>query len=111
MATLTKKEIVAKIAKEVSVEQIHIKKIVQKTFDHMIDALAEGYKLELRNFGVFKTKERKGRKGRNPRTGESVPVPSKRVVVFKPGLIMKAKVAGETPPAETTETTEAETSE
>ncbi len=91
--TMTKKEIVAKIAQEVDVEQIRIKKIVQKTFDHIIEALTGGQKIELRNFGVFKTKTRKGRTGRNPKTGESVPVPSKRVVVFKPGLVMKQKVS------------------
>jgi len=49
-------------------------------------------KVELRNFGVFKIKERKARFGRNPRTGQSVPVPPRKVVVFKPGLEMKDKI-------------------
>jgi len=92
---MTKKEIVAKIAQEVKVEQIHIKKIVQRTFDYITESLSNGQRVELRNFGVFKTKTRKGRTGRNPKTGETVPVPSKRVVVFKPGLIMKQKAAEE----------------
>ena len=55
------------------------------TFDIIIDVLAKGEKIELRNFGVFKTKSRKGRMGRNPRTGQQVPVKAKRVAVFKPG--------------------------
>jgi len=52
----------------------------------------QGDKVELRNFGVFKIKERRARFGRNPRTGQSVPVPPRKVVVFKSGLEMKQKV-------------------
>ncbi len=89
---MTKKDIILKIANETKLKQIDVKKIVQKTFDCIIDSLAEGKKVELRNFGIFKIKQRKGRTGRNPRTGEAVPVPPKKVVVFKPGLIMKGKV-------------------
>jgi integration host factor subunit alpha len=54
--------------------------------------LAGGQTVELRNFGIFKVKSRRGRLGRNPRTGQEVPVPPKKVVVFKPGLIMKRDV-------------------
>ena len=89
---MTKKEIAIKIADETGIKQIVVKKIVQKTIDTMIEALSSGQTLELRNFGVFKVKERKARTGRNPRTGETVPVPSKKVVTFKPGLVMKQQV-------------------
>ncbi len=89
---MTKKDIVARIANETDIKQINVKKVVQMTFDIIVDALANGEKIELRNFGVFKTKSRKGRMGRNPRTGQQVPVEPKKVAVFKPGLIMKAKV-------------------
>jgi len=89
---MTKKDIVVKIASESGVKQIDVKKVVQMTFDIIVDALAKGGKIELRNFGVFKTKSRKGRMGRNPRTGQQVPVEPKRVAIFKPGLVMKAKV-------------------
>jgi len=58
----------------------------------MIESLSKGETLELRNFGVFKVKERKARTGRNPRTGETVSVPPKKVVTFKPGLVMKQSV-------------------
>jgi len=54
--------------------------------------LMRGEKIELRNFGVFKLKQRKSRTGRNPRTGEVVPVPPRKVVVFKAGLEMKQKI-------------------
>jgi len=89
---MTKKEIAIKIADETGIKQIVVKEIVQKTIDEMIEALAKGETLELRNFGVFKVKERKARTGRNPRTGETVSVPPKKVVTFKPGLIMKQRV-------------------
>ena len=89
---MTKKDIVNRIATEAGIKQIDVKKVVQMTFDIIIDSLAKGEKIELRNFGVFKTKSRKGRMGRNPRTGQQVPVEPKKVAIFKPGLIMKAKV-------------------
>ena len=91
MAT-TKKDIVLKIAEETGIKQIDVKKVVQKTLDSIIQSLARGETVELRNFGIFKVKSRKGRTGRNPRTGESVPVPPKKVSVFKPGLHMKQNI-------------------
>jgi len=86
---MTKKDIVLKIADETNIKQIDVKKVVQKTFDAIIDSLVRGEKVELRNFGVFKVKERRSRTGRNPRTNEIVPVPARKVVVFKAGLEMK----------------------
>ena len=89
---MTKKDIVLKIADETGIKQIDVKKVVQKTFDHIVMSLARGEKVELRNFGVFKIKERRSRTGRNPRTGQVVPVPARKVVVFKAGLEMKQKI-------------------
>jgi nucleoid DNA-binding protein len=89
---MTKKDIALKISDETRMRQTKVKVVVQKTFDAIIDALSKGEKVELRNFGVFKVKERRPRTGRNPRTGEVVPVPSRKVVVFKPGLEMKKRV-------------------
>lgn len=88
---MTKKDIILKVADETELKQTDVKKVVQKTFDYMIEALMRGEKIELRNFGVFKIKERKSRTGRNPRTGQIVPVPPRKVVIFKPGLEMKQK--------------------
>lgn len=89
---MTKKDIVLKITDQTGIKQVDVKKIVQKTFDVIIDSLILNEKVELRNFGVFKIKERKARFGRNPRTGDSVPVPPRKVVIFKPGLEMKHKI-------------------
>ncbi|MFH0771628.1 MAG: HU family DNA-binding protein [Candidatus Omnitrophota bacterium] len=89
---MTKKEIVLQIAEETGLKQVDVKLAVQRVFDIIVDALAKGETVELRNFGIFKVKSRRGRIGRNPRTGTTVPVPPKKVAVFKPGLIMKQKV-------------------
>ncbi|MDP8265027.1 MAG: HU family DNA-binding protein [Candidatus Aceula lacicola] len=89
---MTKKDIVLRITDSTGIKQVDVKKIVQKTFDSIIESLTRNEKVELRNFGVFKIKERRARFGRNPRTGESVPVPPRKVVVFKPGLEMKQKI-------------------
>ena len=89
---MTKKDIVLKVASETGLKQLDVKKVVQKSLDVVVASLAAGETVELRNFGIFKVKARKGRTGRNPRTGEKVPVPPKRVVVFKPGLIMKRDI-------------------
>lgn len=89
---MTKKDIILKVSDETNLKQIDVKKVVQKTFDCIVEALARGEKIELRNFGVFKVKQRKSRTGRNPRTGQVVPVPPRKVVVFKPGLDMKNTV-------------------
>lgn len=89
---MTKKDIVMKVSNETNLTQIDVKKIVQRTLDVIVESLERGETVELRNFGVFKVKNRRGRVGRNPRTGQEVSVPEKSVVVFKPGLILKGKV-------------------
>ncbi|OGW86187.1 MAG: integration host factor subunit beta [Omnitrophica bacterium RIFCSPHIGHO2_02_FULL_46_11] len=89
---MTKKDIVTKVSNDTNLTQIDVKKIVQRTLDAIVGSLERGETVELRNFGVFKVKTRRGRVGRNPRTGQEVHVPEKKVVVFKPGLILKHQV-------------------
>lgn len=89
---MTKKEIVLKIAEETSLKQIDVKRIVQRTLDQITEALSKGQTVELRNFGVFKVKSRKARVGRNPKTGTTVPIPERKVVSFKSGMVMKKVV-------------------
>ncbi|MDD5613843.1 MAG: integration host factor subunit beta [Candidatus Omnitrophica bacterium] len=89
---MTKKDIVNKIVEKTNYKQTEVKNTVQMVLDTIAEALLESKSIELRNFGVFKVKMRKPRQGRNPRTGETVPVPSRRVVVFKPGLELKARL-------------------
>lgn len=90
--TVTKKEMVIHIANETKIKQIDVKKVIQHGLDYIIKVLADGKRIELRNFGVFKVKSRRSRIGRNPRTGETVSVPPRKVVVFRPGLVMKRDV-------------------
>lgn len=89
---MTKKDIALKVADATGVKQITVKQVLQGIFDCIIESLIRDEKIELRNFGVFKIKTRRPRIGRNPRTGQTVPVPTRKVVVFKPGLMMKQKI-------------------
>ena len=89
---LTKREIVLEIYEKTGFPQKQIQDTVQMTLDIVMDALAAGRNVELRNFGVFEVKRRAARKARNPRTGEKVFVPEKFVVTFKPGKEMEERV-------------------
>ncbi|MBD3264243.1 MAG: integration host factor subunit beta [Candidatus Omnitrophica bacterium] len=86
---MRKRDIVLSISQDTGIKQVVVKEVVQKTFDTILKALKEGNRIELRNFGVFQVKKRKKRVGRNPKTGEVIPVPERYTVVFKPGLEMK----------------------
>ena len=89
---MTKKEMAKAIADDVGILQTQAQEIVQRVFDGITETLVQEGRIELRNFGVFEVKKRKPRKGRNPRTGESVEVPVKMVVTFKPGREMEQRV-------------------
>lgn len=66
-----------------------VEQVVDIFFDEIAQRLAEGGRVELRGFGAFSTRDRGARKGRNPRTGEAVDVPAKKVPYFKPGKEMR----------------------
>lgn len=89
---MTKKDMIIRIAEDTGLKQIDVKSVVQKALGHIIEALSKGETVELRNFGIFKVKSRKSRVGRNPKTGVTVPIPEKRIVSFKSGMIMKKRV-------------------
>ena len=89
---MTKKDIIMRISEETGLKQVDVKEVLQRTFDIITESLRKGDKVELRNFGIFKVKTRKGRLGRNPRTGEGVTIPDKKVVSFKAGMKMKVDV-------------------
>ena len=72
-----------------------IEKVVSVFFDEITARLASGGRVELRGFGAFSTRSRDARKGRNPRTGDAVDVPGKRVPYFKPGKEMRARLNAE----------------
>ena len=89
---MTKKDIALKVTDVTGIKQNIVKKVLQGIFDCIIESLIRDEKIELRNFGVFKLKTRRPRIGRNPRTGQTVPVPARKVVIFKPGLEMKQRI-------------------
>lgn len=69
-----------------------VERIVSTVLDEITNALAQGKRVELRGFGAFSTRGRKARTGRNPRTGEAVPVDAKRVPYFKPGKELRDRL-------------------
>ena len=95
MKTVTKKELVHRIADKTGVTKVVAKEVIQSFLNAIIDELAEGNRLEFREFGVFESRERAARLAQNPRTLEKVPVPAKRIVKFKVGRMMRKKVSGE----------------
>ncbi len=92
MATVTKKELVDRIADKTDTKRVVVKKIVQSFLDEIIEELGQGNRLEFRDFGVFETKERAARIAQNPKTLQRVEVPPKRTVKFKVGRMMKVKL-------------------
>jgi integration host factor subunit beta len=92
MATVTKKELVDRIADRTGTKRVIVKKIVQSFLEEMIEELGHGNRLEFRDFGVFETKERAARTAQNPKTLQRVEVPPKRTVKFKVGRMMKIQL-------------------
>ncbi len=92
MATVTKKELVDRIADRTGTKRVVVKKIVQSFLNDVIQELGQGNRLEFRDFGVFETKERAARTAQNPKTLQRVEVPPKRTVKFKVGRLMKIQL-------------------
>ena len=101
MSTITKKELIDRIAESTQAKRIVVKCIVQTFLDEIVDELAKENRLEFRDFGVFETRTRAARVAQNPKTLERVQVPSKKTVKFKMGRLMKQKLAGPAPVLET----------
>ena len=86
---VTKRELVFEVAQQLGYTQKEVATVVQGMLDTVIESLAEGERLELRNFGVFEVKRREPRTCRNPRTGETVEIGEQKVVAFRPGKALK----------------------
>jgi integration host factor subunit beta len=86
---MTKAELVDEVARVVQLTKKQAETIVNIVFDSIVDSLRAGQKIELRGFGSFRLRSRKSRTGRNPKTGEKVEVPSKKIPYFKPGKELK----------------------
>ena len=89
MATITKKELIDRIAERTQAKRVTVKCIIQAFLDEITNELCEDNRLEFRDFGVFETKTRAARVAQNPKTLERVKVPAKRTVKFKMGRLMR----------------------
>lgn len=93
--TMIRSELIQKIADEnPHLYQRDVERIVNTIFDEIIEAMAQGDRVELRGFGAFSVKKRDARTGRNPRTGESVQVDEKHVPFFKTGKLLRDRLNG-----------------
>ena len=88
MNTITKKDLVKRIAYSTGERQRIIKRIIDELLEHIIDALIRGERIELRKFGAFKINWRRAKTVRNPKTGEKVRIPSRKVAKFRSGKIL-----------------------
>lgn len=92
---MIRSELIQKIAEEnPHLYQRDVERIVGVVFDQIVEAMAQGHRVELRGFGAFSVKRRDGRTGRNPRTGEAVEVDEKHVPFFKTGKLLRDRLNG-----------------
>jgi integration host factor subunit beta len=94
MKTITKKDLVDRIAEQSGSKRVVVKRIIQQFLEEIIHELGDGNRLEFRDFGVFEVRARAARIAQNPKTMEKVQVPSKRTVKFKIGRLMKDRLFG-----------------
>jgi integration host factor subunit beta len=87
--TLTKADLIEEVLRISELPRKESETIVETIFESIIDALQKGDKIEIRGFGSFRTRQRRGRIGRNPKTGEKVEVPAKKIPFFKPSKELK----------------------
>ncbi len=87
--TLTKADLIEEVLRITELPRKESETIVETIFDSIIGSLQKGQKIEIRGFGSFRTRERRGRVGRNPKTGAKVEVPAKKIPFFKPSKELK----------------------
>ena len=87
--TLTKADLIEEVLRIAELPRKESETIVETIFDSIIESLQKGQKIEIRGFGSFRTRERRGRIGRNPKTGAKVEVPAKKIPFFKPSKELK----------------------
>ncbi len=93
MPTVTKNDLIDRIAKQTKRPRTEVRTIVQAFLNGVVEEVGRDSRLEFRDFGVFQVLVRKARMGKNPKTGEPVPIPRRRSVKFKPGRLMREALA------------------
>ena len=94
---MTKAEMVEKVSSKINLSKKDTERVINTVFESIIRALAQGDKVELRGFGSFRVRSRESRDGRNPRNGDTVRIPSRKVPFFKAGKTLRELVDQETP--------------
>ncbi len=89
---LTKADLAEKLFEELGLNKREAKELVETFFEQVRNALAEGAQVKLSGFGNFDLRDKNERPGRNPKTGEEIPISARRVVTFRPGQKLKARV-------------------
>ncbi|MEM7197127.1 MAG: integration host factor subunit alpha [Pseudomonadota bacterium] len=92
--TITRADIVTAIFQEVGFSRVESAQLLEEIIDEMIAELAEGNRVKISSFGSFKVRQKRERMGRNPRTGESALITSRKVLTFRPSEEMKQRVSG-----------------
>ncbi len=95
MGTRTKKDLVKEVANRTGLDIITVKDNIHAMFEVMCEGLGRDGNIEIRNFGIFKVKSIPERTARNPKTGETIEVPAKKLIHFKPGQLMKQRINNE----------------
>ena len=99
---MTKAELVEDVARAAELTKKDAERLVEIVFESIIETLNQGEKIELRGFGSFRVRERGARRGRNPKTGDPVSIPAKRVPYFKPGKELKELINDDNPTTHST---------
>ncbi len=94
--TLTRMDLAEAVFREVGLSRNESAQLVETVLQHVSDALARGETVKISSFGTFSVREKNARMGRNPKTGEEVPISPRRVLSFRPSHLMKERVAAGT---------------
>ena len=90
--TLTRSDLAEAVYREVGLSRNESAELVEAVLKHMSDALVAGEQVKISSFGTFSVREKAARVGRNPKTGEEIPISARRVVTFRPGQKLRARV-------------------
>ncbi len=91
-STLTRMDLSESVFREVGLSRNESAELVESVLDHISDALVDGESVKISSFGTFSIRDKNERIGRNPKTGEEVPIAPRRVLTFRPSHLMKERV-------------------
>ena len=90
--TITRQDLAEAVYREIGLSRSESSTLVEAVIDHIGDSLEKGEHVKMAGFGTFSLRDKKGRVGRNPKTGEEVPITPRRVLIFKPSQVLRERV-------------------